>query len=502
MVNKLPDSIDREFTFKHITINEGRTDFGVSDVDVSTHLTRNIRIKGGPLIPAPMDTVMSAESAIAVADLGFLPTAHYNYEDSPNNRWFERQADVVRRVKRARSGFITKPITLKPSDPIEEADKLLREYPINSIAVTEDGTPHGRFAGIVTKYDYSLHQLPGEGDPIDAGSTIGEKMIPLSRLHNEKCIIHENELGNDGDDRLWKAYRVLLQSHRGIMPIVDGDGNLYSLVSRTDVDHRLKYPDATRDEKGRLMVFAAIGTREEDREAAEALVKAGVDGFIVETSHAYTRFVFDMLEYLKLKFPDKDVIVGNSTNPGIIEELLKREADAIKVGIGPGSICTTTTDGGVGRPPLSATYRMKEEAERLAGRYYIVPIIGDGGGKTVGDIMKYIACGADVVMSGRLFAGSKEAPGEYKHGPNGRWGKEYRGMGSEEAMKVRGGNRYFLEDQKRKFPQGFVDFVEDRGSLYDWTPLLMSGLKTSMQVAGCRNIRELQERAEILHTYQ
>jgi len=488
---------DREFSFQDIIINEGYSNFGVSDVDLSAKVTRNLTIKGGPLIPSPMDTVAGSDLCIAVSDLGLLPTVHYNYSDSPHKRWFEHQASEVMKIKRARSGFITNPITLSYSTSIEDADKTIKEYKIGSIAVTKDGNPHGEFLGILTRHDYSLHKLPDEEKAIDEGVSVGEKMIPWQKLKENGWMISLSDLG-EGKNKLFTAYDKLLRSHRGIMPIVNEDGNLASMVSRKDVDHRLAYPYATRDTNGSLLVFAAIGTRNEDKEAAEVLVHAGVDGFMIETSHAYTSYVFDMLDYLKKTYPDKDVIVGNTTNPKIVEELLKREVDAIKVGIGPGSICTTSTDGGVGRSPLSAVKAIREEAERLRAKYYYVPVLGDGGGKSVGDCLKYLSCGADAVMSGRLFAGTEEAFGEFEYTPEGKKVKKYRGMGSREAMEVRGGNRYYLEDQKRKFPEGFVDWVEDRGSVYDWIPFFLSGLRASMQKAGARTIKELYGRAEIL----
>ncbi len=488
---------EREFSFQHVIVNEGYSDFGVSDVDFSTNITRNIKINGGPLIPSPMDTVAGSDLCIAVADLGLLPTVHYNYPDSPNKRWFESQAAEVVKIKRARSGFITSPMTLSPRTSMEEADKMIKDYKIGSIAITSNGTPNGEFLGILTRQDYSLHKLPGEERAIDEGVNVGEKMIGRQKLAENGWMISFSDLG-DGDNKLFVAYDKLLRSHRGIMPIVDHEGKLVSMVSRKDVDHRLQYPNATRDANGRLLVFAAIGTRNEDKEAAEALVHAGVDGFMIETSHAYTSFCFDMLSYLKKTYPDKDVIVGNTTNPASVQGLLEGGVDAIKVGIGPGSICTTSTDGGIGRNPLSAVNSIRKEAERLEKQFYRVPIIGDGGGKSVGDVLKYLVCGADAVMSGRLFAGTEEAIGEFEYTREGKKVKKYRGMGSKEAMEIRGGNRYYLEDQKRKFPEGFVDWVEDRGSVYNWIPFFLSGLRASMQKAGARTIKELYENAELL----
>jgi len=441
-------------------------------VDISTRLTRNIRL-AVPLASAAMDTVTESRLAIAMAQQGGIGIIHKNLA-------IEEQASEVDRVKRSESGMIVNPITLSPTNRIYEALELMKKYSISGVPITEDGSKEGRLVGILTNRDLRFET--------NVNRAIADVMTrePLFTV----------PVGTTLD-----AAREILHRHKvEKLLVVDRDYRLKGLITVKDIQKAVKYPNASKDSLGRLRVGAAVGTARDTMERAEALVSAHVDVLVVDTAHGHSQNVLDMVRQLRRRFPNVDLVAGNVATAEGTEALMDLEVDAVKVGIGAGSICTTRIIAGIGVPMISA---VMECARAAAARD--VPVIADGGIRFSGDITKAIAVGASATMIGNLFAGTDESPGEiilYQ----GRSFKEYRGMGSIGAMRKGSRDRYFQDEfdldapggSEKLVPEGIEGRVAHKGSLAAMVHQLVGGLRAGMGYCGARNIAALQRDARLI----
>ncbi len=434
------------------------------EVDIRTQFTRNIQINI-PIVSAAMDTVTESRMAIAIAREGGIGVLHKNMS-------IEGQAMKVRKVKRAESGMILDPVTLPLDAVVQDAKSSMREHSIGGIPIVDDA---GRLIGIVTNRDLRFEK--NNERPISEVMT-SENLVTVGQgtsLEEAEDILQENKIEK--------------------LPVVDADYKLVGLITFRDITKLTQKPIANKDSYGRLRVAAAIGVTGDAVERATALVGAGVDAIVIDTAHGHTRGVVQILRDVKKAFPDLEVIVGNIATAEAARYLVDAGADAVKVGIGPGSICTTRVVAGVGFPQFSAVL---EVAEAIKGSG--VPVIADGGIRYTGDIPKAIAAGADTVMLGSLLAGTKESPGEtiiYE----GRKFKSYRGMGSVEAMKHGSKDRYFQDvedDIKKLVPEGIVGRVPYKGDLFESIHQFVGGLRAGMGYCGAGDIRTLQENGRFI----
>lgn len=429
------------------------------DVNTQTFLTRKIKLNV-PIVSAAMDTVTEAALAIAIAQAGGIGMLHKNLS-------IQLQADEVRKVKRSESGMIQDPVTLKHDAIIADAVKIMKEFRIGGIPVV-DGDH--KLTGIITNRDLRFQK--------DMNKPVREVMTK------------ENLITAPLGTTLVQAEEILQNHKIEKLPVVDGNGRLSGLITFKDIQKFKNFPAACKDEHGRLRVGAAVGVTADTLERVDALVKAGVDVITIDTAHGHSKGVMERLKEVKAKFPDLQVIVGNVATGEGAKALAEAGADGVKVGIGPGSICTTRIIAGVGVPQLYAVY---ECAKALEGTG--VPVIADGGIKYTGDIPKAIAAGASSIMAGSLFAGVEESPGEiiiYE----GRRFKSYRGMGSIEAMEQGSKDRYFQDvedDIKKLVPEGIVGRVPVKGSLAEVMYQYVGGLRASMGYCGAANIEALQK---------
>lgn len=429
------------------------------EVDTSTFLTRNIRLNV-PIVSAAMDTVTDANLAIAIAQTGGIGFLH-------KNMTIEAQAAEVRKVKRSESGMIQDPVTLSQNATVGEAFRMMKEFQIGGIPIVSD---NNKLVGIVTNRDLRFQK---------------DLNIRVSDVMTKENLITAPE-----GTTLKEAESILQDYKIEKLPVVREDGTLSGLITFKDIQKFKNYPSACKDEHGRLRVGAAVGVTTDTLERVEALVKAGVDVITIDTAHGHSKGVIDKLKEVKAKFPQVDVIAGNIATGAASKALVEAGADAVKVGIGPGSICTTRIIAGVGVPQLYAVY---EVAKALEGTG--VPLIADGGIKQTGDIAKAIAAGASTIMAGSLFAGVEEAPGEtiiYE----GRKFKSYRGMGSVEAMEQGSKDRYFQDveaDIKKLVPEGIVGRVPYKGTLAEVMHQYIGGLRASMGYCGAKDIPALQK---------
>jgi IMP dehydrogenase len=469
----------KEFKYEDIIVLQNKlTDFGVEDVDLTTQLSKNITLKA-PIMSAPMDTVTESNMAIAMALQGGIGVIHYNMS-------VERQAEEAKKVKRFESGFIEESIVASPDTSIEEIAKIRKETHISTIPVTYDGNPHGKLAGIIHKDDYSIRIHPN--------LKVKDRMIPLEKLK----IARWSELSNrKGQNPLEVANLILLNSHLGTLPVVDDEGNLLYLVTRADLEKNESYPNATKDAHKKLRVAIAIESRPELAMKRVEATHKFADAYVIDTSHGFATFVAKVIKEIHKKYPGKDVIAGNVSTAAAVEFLIKSGADAIKIGTGPGSICKTMDNIGVGRLQASAVFSCVRKRDELIRKYGYVPIIADGGIKEYGDFLKALALGADSVMIGSMVAGTKETPTELKE-KNGRLVKEYRGMGSEESMKAGGAVRYGVEKRQIRVPEGVVIEVEYKGSVHEIMPKYAAALLQGMQKTGCKTIKELHKNAVVV----
>ena len=450
---------EQGITYKDFLILPGYIDFAPQDVSLETQVTRNVRTKL-PLISSPMDTVTESRMAITMALLGGIGIIH-------NNLSIEDQAAQVERVKRYENGFITEPIVLSPKNTIADIDNISERYGFSGVPITEDGTLRSKLVGIVANRDVDFER---------------DRTIPLAKVMTTELITATKGVS------LVQANEILRKSKKGKLPIVDKEGRLVALMSRSDLVKNREYPLATKDEQKRLRVGAAVSTHPHDRERIDMLVARGVDLLVVDSAQGYSKFQIDLLKELKKKYPNVDVMAGNVVTREQGEALIRAGADGLRIGMGPGSICITQDTMACGRSQATAVYYTAQMAAK-----HKIPVIADGGIANIGDIAKALAVGGSAVMVGSLLAGSKEAPGEYFY-ENGVRLKKFRGMASIEAMEGGGGaKRYNVEDQKIKVAQGVSGAVVDKGSLFEFVPYLMQGVRHALQDMGCRDIPALHK---------
>jgi IMP dehydrogenase len=454
-------------TFDDVLLVPAKSDVLPRDVDITTRLTANIRLNI-PIISAAMDTVTEYKLAIALARQGGIGIIHKNL--SP-----EAQTGEVEKVKRSESGMIVDPITLPPDLPIGEALLVMKKFSISGIPITENG----RLVGIITNRDLRFHK---------------ESNLLIRDVMTKNNLITAPE-GTD----LETAQELLHKNRIEKLLIIDNEYRLKGMITVKDIMKKIQYPNACKDERGRLRVGAAVGVSSDLEKRAKLLVDAGVDILAIDSSHGHSAGVLKAVELLKKKFPSKPVMAGNIATKEGAAALIDAGADTVKVGIGPGSICTTRVVTGAGMPQVTAIMETVE-----VGRKHNVPIVADGGIRYSGDVAKALAAGADSVMIGSLFAGTEESPGEtvlYE----GRTFKVYRGMGSIEAMKAGSKDRYFQEHQEdaAKFvPEGIEGRVPYKGELADSVYQLVGGLRSGMGICGAPNIEELHKRARFVQVTQ
>lgn len=445
-------------TYDDIVILPGFIDFGVQEVQLRTQLTREIEI-AAPLCSSPMDTVTEAEMAVNLALLGGIGFIHYN-------NTIEQQARMVRRVKRFENGFITEPMVLSPDHCLADVDDIREKHGFSGIPVTQDGTLESKLVGIVANRDIDFEQ---------------NRSIQLRDVMTVDLVTAPKGI------TLQEANRLLRESKKGKLPIVDENGCLAALVSRTDIKKNRDFPDASKSSDKQLMAGAAVSTREQDRERLEALVEAGVDVVVIDSAQGHSTFQIDMIKFVRSSFPNLQVIAGNVVTQDQCAALIEAGADGVRVGMGPGSICTTQETMAVGRGQAAAVYHCA-----LHCREQNVPVIADGGIRDIGHIVKALSMGASCVMMGLMFSGTSETPGEYFY-QNGIRLKRYRGMASIEAMATGGGKRYFAEDEQVRVAQGVSGMVMDKGSIRNLVPYLCQGLKHAFQDIGVRDVASLHK---------
>ncbi len=458
-----PDSLRVGLSYDDITLIPAHATVLPGDVDVSTRLTKSIRLNI-PLLSAPMDTVTEARLAIAIAQEGGLGFIHKNLS-------IDEQAIEVDRVKRSENGVITNPITLRPHEKVREAMAIMDKYHISGLPITNDQ----KLVGILTNRDLRFCDDPDQH--------VSELMThdglvtcpPGTPLEDAKSILHRNRIEK--------------------LPVVDSDGRLSGLITIKDITKIEKFPNSCKDTFGRLRVGAAVGTSAETMERAEALVAAGVDVLVVDTAHGHSDGVIRSARAIKEKFPDVQVIAGNVATRSGVRALAEAGVDAIKVGMGPGSICTTRVISGAGIPQITAVMDCADEAAK-----FDLPIIADGGIKFSGDITKALAAGASSVMVGSLLAGTEESPGEMVL-LEGRSFKVYRAMGSVKAMERGSKDRYFQGSEyniEKLVPEGIEGRVPYRGSVAQNVHQLVGGLRAGMGYCGVASIPELSSKVEFM----
>jgi IMP dehydrogenase len=477
LATRLDTALTTALTFDDILLVPRHSTVVPAQVDVSTRLTRNIRLNV-PLLSAAMDTVTESEMAIAMAQQGGLGIIHKNLP-------IEEQASEVDRVKRSESGMIVNPITLSPTARIYEALELMRRYRISGVPITEDGSKEGRLVGILTNRD-----LRFETNVDRAVSEVMTKerlfTVPVgTTLDQARELLHHA-----------KVEKLL---------VVDQDYQLKGLITVKDIQKAIKYPNACKDSLGRLRCGAAVGIARDTVERAQALVNAHVDVLVVDTAHGHSQGVLDMVKTLRRAFPSIDLVAGNVATGEATEALIGLGVDAVKVGIGAGSICTTRIVAGIGVPMITSVAECAEAAAR-----HNVPVIADGGIRFSGDVVKALAVGASSCMVGNLFAGTDESPGElilYQ----GRTFKEYRGMGSIGAMRKGSRDRYFQDDfelesgtsaagkgMEKLVPEGIEGRVPHKGSMAMVIHQLVGGLRAGMGYCGAPSIGDLQRDARFV----
>ena len=448
----------KALTFDDVLLIPAYSNFLPSEVSLTTKLSTNIELKL-PLVSAAMDTVTEARMAIAQAEAGGFGVLHKNCS-------IAEQANAVKQVKKYESGVVRDPSTIRSTRTIKELKDLTEELNISGMPVVDDG----QLKGIVTSRDFRYAD--------DMGADVQSIMTPRDKL----ITVFENTPQED-------VKKLMYENRIEKILVIDKDDQLCGLVTMKDIEKSAQYPDATRDDQGQLMVGAAIGTGADTLERAQALADAGVDVFVIDSAHGHSQNVIDTVKIIKKNFLNQDVIAGNVASADGAKALLEAGADSIKIGMGPGSICTTRIVAGIGVPQISAILEIKEA---IKGQ---VPLIADGGMRYSGDIAKAIAAGADAVMLGSIFAGTEEAPGEIEL-YQGRSFKTYRGMGSIAAMaKQDDSNRYMQEGiaPDKLVPEGVEGRVPYKGWVISVINQLVGGLRQSMGYVGCKTITAMQE---------
>lgn len=448
-------------TFDDVLVVPMKSEILPRDADVSTRLSDKLKLNI-PLLSAAMDTVTEAPMAIAMAREGGLGVIHKNMS-------IEEQAEEVDKVKRSESGVITNPFYLTPDHKVYDAEALMAKYRISGVPIVDENK---RLVGIITNRDLRF---------------VRDYSTPIREVMTKENLVTA-PVGTT-----LKEAEAILQKHKiEKLPLVDENFVLKGLITIKDIEKARQYPNAAKDAQGRLVVGAAVGVSRDTMERAEALVSAGVDVLVVDTAHGHSKGVIETVKALRKRFPDLDIIAGNVATGEATRDLIEAGATAVKVGIGPGSICTTRVVAGIGVPQITAIYDCATVA-----RQYGVAIIADGGIKYSGDIVKAIAAGADAVMIGSLFAGTDESPGEFEI-YQGRRFKVYRGMGSIGAMKAGSRDRYFQENEQKLVPEGIEGRVPYKGPLHEVVYQLIGGLRAGMGYTGCRTIEELKTKTRFV----
>ncbi|MEE0293935.1 MAG: IMP dehydrogenase [Eubacterium sp.] len=447
--------IGEGITFDDVLLVPQYSEVTPNMVDLTTHLTKKIKLNI-PMMSAGMDTVTEYRMAIAMARQGGIGIIHKNMTN-------EQQADEVDKVKRSENGVITDPYYLTPEHTLKDANDLMAKFRISGVPIVVGR----KLVGIITNRDLKFET--------DENKLIKESMTSDGLITAKEGVTLE------------EAKAILAKSRKEKLPIVDDDFNLKGLITIKDIEKQIKYPLSAKDEQGRLLCGAAVGITANVMERVKALVEAKVDAIVIDSAHGHSANIFKTLKMIKAEYPDLQVIAGNVATGAATRDLIEAGADAVKVGIGPGSICTTRVVAGIGVPQVTAIMDCYEVAKE-----YGVPIIADGGIKFSGDIVKAIAAGGSVCMMGSMFAGCDEAPGDFELF-QGRKYKVYRGMGSIAAMENGSKDRYFQTNAKKLVPEGVEGRVAYKGSLEDTVFQLMGGLRSGMGYCGAKDIETLKE---------
>ena len=454
--------IGEGITFDDVLLVPQYSEVTPNMIDLTTNLTKKIKLNI-PMMSAAMDTVTEAKMAIAMARQGGIGIIHKNMS-------IEAQAEEVDKVKRSENGVITDPFYLSPEHTLKDADELMAKFRISGVPITE-GT---KLVGIITNRDLKFE-------------TDFSKKIKESMTSKEDGLITA-KVGITLDE----AKAILAKARKEKLPIVDDDFNLRGLITIKDIEKQIKYPLSAKDDQGRLLCGAGVGITGNMMERVEALVNAHVDVIVMDSAHGHSKNIIEAVKKVKAAYPDLQVIAGNIATGDAARALIEAGADAVKVGIGPGSICTTRIVAGIGVPQITAIMDCYAVAKE-----YGIPVIADGGIKYSGDITKALAAGGNVCMMGSMFAGCDEAPGTFELF-QGRKYKVYRGMGSIAAMENGSKDRYFQEGAKKLVPEGVEGRVAYKGSLEDMIFQLVGGIRSGMGYNGCPTIPELQERAKFV----
>ena len=452
--------IGEGITFDDVLLVPAYSEVIPNQVDLSTYLTKSIRLNI-PMMSAGMDTVTEHRMAIAMSRQGGIGIIHKNMS-------IQEQAEEVDKVKRSENGVITDPFYLSPDNTLEEANNLMAKFRISGVPITENG----KLVGIITNRDLKFEE--------DFSKKIKESMTSENLITAKEGITLE------------EAKKILAKARKEKLPIVDDNFNLKGLITIKDIEKQIKYPLSSKDSKGRLLCGAALGITANVLDRAQELVNAHVDVVVLDSAHGHSANVLNCVRMIKEKFPDLQVIAGNVATAEATKALIEAGADAVKVGIGPGSICTTRVVAGIGVPQITAVMDCYSVAKE-----YGIPIIADGGIKYSGDMTKAIAAGANVCMMGSMFAGCDESPGTFEL-YQGRKYKVYRGMGSIAAMENGSKDRYFQSDAKKLVPEGVEGLVAYKGSVEDTVFQLIGGLRSGMGYCGAKDIEYLKENGRFI----
>ena len=448
-------------TFDDVLLIPAKSDVLPKEVSTKTVLARDV-VLNAPIMTAAMDTVTESKMAIAIAREGGIGVIHKNMP-------IERQADEVDKVKRSENGVIVNPFYLSKDHTVGDANELMAKYKISGVPICDDDN---KLVGIITNRDM--------------------RFLDDYSVKIEDVTTKDNLVTAPVGTTLSEAQEILRHHKIEKLPIVDGEGRLKGLITIKDIEKAVQYPNAARDKGGRLLCAAAIGVTSDVLERATALVNAGVDVLVLDSAHGHSAGIMNCVKKVKAAFPEIALIAGNVATAEATEDLIKAGADAVKVGIGPGSICTTRVVAGIGVPQVTAIY----EAAKVANKYGI-PIVADGGMKYSGDVVKALAAGGNTVMLGSMLAGCEESPGECEI-YQGRRFKVYRGMGSLAAMANGSKDRYFQEDNKKLVPEGVEGRVPYKGTVGEAVFQILGGLRAGMGYCGCATIAELQEKAQFV----
>lgn len=452
---KMGQIIGDGITFDDVLLVPAYSEVIPNQVNLETMLTKKIKLKI-PMMSAGMDTVTESRMAIAMARHGGIGVIHKNMS-------IERQAEEVDKVKRSENGVITDPFFLSPEHTLADANNVMAKYRISGVPITEGK----KLVGIITNRDLKFET--------DFSKKIKESMTSEGLVTAREGITLE------------EAKKILASARKEKLPIVDAEGNLKGLITIKDIEKQIKYPDSAKDSKDRLVCAAGVGVTANILERVEALVKAKVDAIVIDSAHGHSANVIKCVRMVKDAYPELDIIAGNIATGEAAKELIEAGADSLKVGIGPGSICTTRVVAGIGVPQVTAIMNVYEVAKK-----YGIPVIADGGIQYSGDMVKALAAGGDVCMMGSIFAGCDESPGEFEL-YQGRKYKVYRGMGSIAAMENGSKDRYFQSDAKKLVPEGVEGRVAYKGMVEDTIFQLVGGIRSGMGYCGAKDIKTLQE---------